>query len=459
MTREQVGGIGTLAARALCAVALAGACAVAVPGTVRAASPDPATCLGVLPGALPPTEPGPIRFGTNPRVQAGQVGPVPATAVPVDPARQLGALATLSGGGPFVLRLNRVFWPAPAGQQELLDQDVRRYSDAGYLIELQLRYHPASPATPDPAAFAAWAAGMVHRYDRGSHLVSVQVTNEVNFSISQDSSDGAFSGAKDALIQGVEKAKQQVQSDGTPEVKVGFNWFYRTDGQTEKGFWGYLASNGGPKFASALDWVGLDAYPGTFFPPAEPAPNGYYGGMVNALSVLHNCFMPNGGVPGKPIYIEETGYPTDLAARTEANQLEAVKELTAAVHDYGHLYNVTDFRWFNLRDADSSSPNFQQHFGLLNSDYSRKPAFCAYRQAVTGRADCPADALTPAAPTASPATPPHAGGGGLPLTSGAPRFGGLALVALGTGMALALGMRRNRRGQPQTLGQSFRSRR
>jgi hypothetical protein len=438
MHQMRIGGIRLLGRATGATMVISGLLgAGAVPA--RAATPDPQTCVGVLPGSLPAREPGPLRFGTNPRVQAGQVGPVPASAVAEDSTRHLAALRVLSQGRPFVLRLNRVFWPAPAGQLQQLDEDMRRYSDAGFLLELQLRYHPSGAATPDPSAFAAWGAGLVHRYDRTTGLASVQVTNEVNFAVSQDSSDGAFSGAKDALIKGVEKVKQQVVFDRTPRVKVGFNWFYRTDGNTEKNFWGYLASTGGLSFASALDWVGLDAYPGTFFPPAEPTPNGYYNGMVNAMSVLHNCFMPYGGVGGKPIYIEETGYPTDLAARTEANQLEALKELTAAAHDYGRLYNVTDFRWFNLRDADSSSPNFQQHFGLLRSDYSRKPAFCAYRTVVTGLPDCPADiaassGVRPSPPAGAPAASTH-----LPPTS-AGRPGGIMAVVCGL-VVLVAGLR------------------
>ena len=50
-----------------------------------------------------------------------------------------------------------------------------------------------------------------------------------------------------------------------------------------------------------------------------------------------------------------------------------------AVHTYRGNYNVTDYRWFALRDADSASPNFQQQFGLLRDDYERKPGFHIYR--------------------------------------------------------------------------------
>ena len=63
--------------------------------------------------------------------------------------------------------------------------------------------------------------------------------------------------------------------------------------------------------------------------------------------------------------------------------------MVRAVHDYRGTFNVTDYRWFNLRDADSAAPGLFQHFGLLESDYRAKPAFGVYRglvRALGGRA-------------------------------------------------------------------------
>ena len=61
--------------------------------------------------------------------------------------------------------------------------------------------------------------------------------------------------------------------------------------------------------------------------------------------------------------------------------------MVGAVNDFRGTYDVTDYRWFDLRDHDTASPNFQQHYGLLRDDYSPKPAFEAYRGArrVPGR--------------------------------------------------------------------------
>jgi hypothetical protein len=55
-----------------------------------------------------------------------------------------------------------------------------------------------------------------------------------------------------------------------------------------------------------------------------------------------------------------------------------------AVHDYSGTFNITDYRWFNLRDSSSSppttllGPTFSSD-GLLHADYTAKPAFGSYR--------------------------------------------------------------------------------
>ena len=51
----------------------------------------------------------------------------------------------------------------------------------------------------------------------------------------------------------------------------------------------------------------------------------------------------------------------------------------------GRRFNVSDYRWFDLRDADSASGSFESHYGLLRDDYSPKPAFEAFRSLVASR--------------------------------------------------------------------------
>jgi hypothetical protein len=89
-------------------------------------------------------------------------------------------------------------------------------------------------------------------------------------------------------------------------------------------------------------------------------------------------------------------------------QLQVLRTMVSAFNDYRGTYNVSDYRWFDLRDADSSSPNFQQQFGLLRDDYSPKPAFAAYASLVGGLSVSGSAAGNPAGGTPQrPSSPGH----------------------------------------------------
>jgi hypothetical protein len=342
-------------------------------------------CSGELDATGVPQKPGPaIRFGITPQVQVGQLGTgaVPPR-LPEDPAKQLAALDKLRPpGGPLVLRLHRFFWSdGEEGVRRFLDS-TRFYTDRGYLVELQLRYHPSSEQEGDIPAWTSFVREVVDKFGTNPRVIAIQVTNEVNLTFSPDSSDGAFDGARDALIQGVIAAKDEARKRGFAQLAIGFNWAYRSDPSSESSFWGYLRDHGGKPFLAALDWVGLDAYPGTFFPPEE-APGRERDGMVNAFSTFR-CYLRSAGIQDSvPMHIEENGYPTgDGPDRTEDRQVQALQTMVGAVQDFRGTYDISDYRWFDLRDSDSTSPNFQQRYGLLRDDYSEKPAFGAYRDLV-----------------------------------------------------------------------------
>jgi len=176
-------------------------------------------------------------------------------------------------------------------------------------------------------------------------------------------------------------AKDEATKNGLNHLEVGFNWAYRTDPGQEESFWRALRDRGGQEFVRAVDWIGLDAYPGTVFPPAESDLGGYRDGMVNGMSSMR-CFAAIPGIPASvPMKVEENGWPT-YPGRSQAMQADVLREMVRAVHDYRGTYNVSDYRWFNLRDGDSSSSQPFQHFGLLDSAYNEKPAFAVYESLV-----------------------------------------------------------------------------
>jgi hypothetical protein len=361
------------------ALAIAGV-AVAALGVSGTAHAQQGPCFGQL-SADP--RPGPaLRFGITPGVQTGQIGtgPVPPRT-PEDPAKQLAALAQLRPkNGPFVLRLHRFFWSdGEAGVKRFLGL-AQRYTSHGYLTELQLRYHPTTAQEGDIPAWLRFVRRVVDRFGPNRRVVGIQVTNEVNLSISPDSSDGAYAGARDALIQGVEAAKSEARRRGFSQLAIGFNWAYRGDPSSEQSFWNYLRDHGGPRFVRSLDWVGVDAYPGTVFPPYD-SPGGERDALVNAFSTFR-CLADTPKIPRSvPIHVEENGYPTG-PGRSYERQAQAMDTMVHAVNDFRGTFNISDYRWFNLRDGDTTSPNFQQQYGLMTDEYRPKPAFGLYRRLV-----------------------------------------------------------------------------
>jgi len=348
------------------------------PGSARALP-----CTADLSAGQVDPQPGPpLRFGIGPLVQAGQAGGGPAAAVPERTARTDAALDRLrSPGRPFVLRLNRFFWSdREAGMRRYLGL-TRRFARRGYLIELQLRYHPDAAQEGDLPAWRAHVREVVRRFGRIRAVIALQIANEVNLSFSPDSSDGAYDRAPEALVEGTLAAKLEAHRLRLHRLKIGFNWFWRLDEATERRFWRALHDHGGERFARAVDWIGLDAYPGTVFPSNVP-PRGERDAIVTALRSLR-CFARVPGIPrSTPIKVEENGWPTLPPARSYAEQAQRLRRMVRAVSDYRGTFGVSDYRWFNLRDADSSAPALFHHFGLLESDYDPKPAFAAYRALV-----------------------------------------------------------------------------
>jgi hypothetical protein len=358
-------------------LALIATAAVVAPAADAAAQ---GPCFGQLDATPKPGRA--LRFGITPGVQTGQLGtgPVPPRTPEVF-SKQVAALAQLrSPGAPFVLRLHRFFWSdGEAGIRRFVSL-AKRYTDRGYLVELQLRYHPTPAQEGDIAAWVRHVRKVVDRFGPNRRVVAIQVTNEVNLAISPDSSDGAYDRARDALIRGVIAAKDEARTKGFGQLEIGFNWAYRNTPSEEESFWNYLRDHGGPKLVRALDWVGVDAYPGTFFPPFN-SPGGERDSLVNAFTTFR-CLAAKPKIPKSvPIHVEENGYPTG-PGRTYERQAQAMDTMVRAVHDFRGTFNITDYRWFNLRDGDSTSPNFQQQYGLMTDEYVPKPAFGLYRRLV-----------------------------------------------------------------------------
>jgi hypothetical protein len=330
-------------------------------------------------GAAPP-----LVFGIYPGGGVGTVGPAGATQ-PEDAAKRLEALERLrTPGRAFVLHLYAGYSGlASPSAAEQVGEEIAQYTAAGFQVELVLTYRPAGGSRAgNVAGFVDFVRSTVRSFGANPAFVGVQVTNEANVRNAPDAADGYYAGAQDALIRGVVAAKAEVRSAGYAQIGVGFNWAYSLDAG-EPAFWRALGQLGGSAFRDSLDWVGLDVYPGTWGPTLSgDVPTAAAKTINDALEALRARFMPLAKLPPRiPLHVSENGYPTG-PSRSEAMQAAVMRAAIAAVDASRSTYHVTDYRWFDLRDADSSGTSFEGRYGLMHDDYTPKAAFGVYRDIV-----------------------------------------------------------------------------
>ena len=359
-------------------------CSLVLASAAAAASADP-YCTGSYGGAAPQAG-APLRFGIDPGI-AGSAGGVQTPTVPDDPARDLSALRALDPPQrAMVVRLNRLFWSDGQAGIDAFEQQVALYTGAGFEVEIQVRYHPPQGEAGNLAAWAAYVRHVVDSFGANPRVVAMTITNEVNVSFSSNTSDGYYPGSEDALIQGIEAAHAEAMARGYRQLRFGFTYAYRFSPQGDAAFFAYLGAHGGAGFQQALGFLGVDFYPGTIYPPAMTPGDTYTAELAQAAGVVRDCYAPMAGIAaGVPIWFTENGVPTGVLS--EAEQAAALTELAQAACAYSGTFNITDYRWFNLRDSNSSPPQSLlgptfASFGLLRDDYSEKPSFPAYQAAI-----------------------------------------------------------------------------
>ena len=330
-----------------------------------------------------------LRFGIGPR-PAGDGGAGQSTSlVAEDPERRDAAVLALRGDPRtrFAVRLNRLFMADGARGIARFKRLARRFTRHDIEVELQVRYHPRPADDGDIGRWLAYVRRVVRAFGPNRLVTGLQITNEVNLTFSPNTSDGAYNRAPEALVKGVIEAKQTSRRLGYGHQEIGFNYVWRLGGPGDAAFWRRLGDVGGRRLRGHTDWVGLDIYPGTYAPglllPANLVDAG--DALLEGIAQTRECFMPLAGFGRRvPLRIEEMGVYTGSTppGRSESAQRGLLRELVGSAHAFRGAYGLTDLRWFNLRDNNSSAPGWQSHSGLLRDDYSRKPAFAEYRRII-----------------------------------------------------------------------------
>lgn len=324
--------------------------------------------------------PAPLVFGIYPGGGAGAVGPSGQTRPEVPELRREALQDLRTDGQPFVLHLYDEFRQRSDARAVpgWLAAQIEDYTDHGFRIELVLRYRPDA-ARGDVAGFARFVRARVRQLEPNRSVTHLQVTNEANIKGAPDAADGAYRGARRALVKGVIAAKREARRRGNRRLRVGFNWADENR-RAGRSFFRALKRTGGRRFARSVDWVGVDAYPGTWGPELR---DGDLDAAVRAsikrtLRTLRTDLLPRAGLRRAALHFSETGFPTG-SGRSEEMQQTVMRATISTVSRYRRRYGVTDLRWFDLRDADSSNSSFESQYGIMRDDYSPKAAFADFR--------------------------------------------------------------------------------
>jgi hypothetical protein len=353
---------------------------------IAADGPAPADAQGdlCLSAEKPPiTAPAhPLRFGITPQL-AGTAGGTQGEVAPEDPAKTVDALHRLQPPRRrLVMRLNRLFMSDGGAGIERFSELAEGYRREGFAVESQVRYHPSPEQEGDMAAWEQFVRDATAALAANPALVALTITNEVNLPLSPNTSDGAYEGALDALVRGVVAAHDELAGLGRSDVALGFSYAYRYFPDQDRAFWRGIGQRATPEFYAALDYVGVQLYPGLFWPPFFGPGETAGDATIEALTLVRRCWMPQAGLGDDvEMWITENGYATNLGRRLERQ----VNDLNSTLEDvcaYSGTLNVPEYRYFNLRDNRSSGGDLFDAVGLLFDDYSQKPAFAAYRDHV-----------------------------------------------------------------------------
>jgi hypothetical protein len=303
-----------------------------------------------------------LTFGVFPLGLAGSPDGV-ASGAPDDFDQIASAVQYLQGDGPPLLPRMYVIWTGAASTGSVLAQ-VQELAEIPW--DLVLCYRDPDG---DVASWAGFAAEVVRGF--GHQLAAVQVTGEADLTGIPDAADGAFPRADEALVRGVLAAAAAKRESGATAA-VGFAVTPQVN-PAGSVFWPAVARLGGPEFAAAVDYAGLDMYPDVFGPPLTL--DQLDGAVDWLLRSFREEALPIAGIgPMTPIRICENGWPTG-PGRSPEQQADVLETVVRAVHARREELNVTHWELFTLRDADSSNDGLFHQFGVLRDDYSPKPAF------------------------------------------------------------------------------------
>lgn len=270
---------------------------------------------------------------------------------------------------PFLVR-GYIIYAGSGKTQNVTPVNMEQYVTENCKLDIAICYRPE---VYDKADWIHYIHSIIHRYQ--NDLVKIQITEEPNNPDAAAGGDGSSPNIKQAIIDGVIAAKKAIIKLGL-DIQVGFNAVISFNPNDT--FFNDLTALSNSDFINALDYVGLDFYPGVFRP--LPPELSLKDAVVAVLTHFRNNNLAAAQVPEHlPMHITENGFPTN-ETRAETEQAKAVEEIITTIYKKRQELNITHYAFFDLRDADNLLLGY--NFGLLHDDYSPKPAFEVFRDLI-----------------------------------------------------------------------------
>ena len=218
-------------------------------------------------------------------------------------------------------------------------------------------------------------------HDFGSHLGSLQITNEPNLPFMEGSNPHIIQ----ALVEGVVVAKKQAQKLKLP-INIGFGSVPSGDASVPY-FWENLTKEGNDKFVKYVDFIGHNFYVDVFGEQTlalQEVPSV----VEHTLRSLREVDLVKAGIPNSvPIRITENGWSTGKKSisdldRSYEHQSKVLETVIRTVYSLRSELNISHFELFGLRDANSSIDDLFHQFGVMRDDYSPKPAYYTFKRLI-----------------------------------------------------------------------------
>jgi len=214
----------------------------------------------------------------------------------------------------------------------------------------------------------------------GSHLASLQITNEPNLSFMEGSKPYIIP----ALIQGVIAAKKEAQLLNLP-IQIGFGSVPESPASVPH-FWSKLAKSANDTFIESVDFIGHNFYVDVF----EDRPLSLKEIPTSIEQTLRKLrkHITLVGIPASvPIRVTENGWPTGKnpitnIERPYERQSSVLETVIRTIYDLRTELTISHYELFGLRDANSSKDDLFHQYGIMRDDYSPKPAYATFKKLI-----------------------------------------------------------------------------